>query len=82
VLDFQKTLDWWHYNFSKINTHAMFNAVDQDRDGQISLDEWLAFWQTVRSHSHLDEEIVEELNKIRSGCSWVVFDEVSTPTRD
>jgi hypothetical protein len=82
MLDFQKTLNWWHHNFAKINTHAMFDAVDQDRDGQISLDEWIAFWQTVRSHSHLDEEIVEELNNIRDGCSWVVFDDIPTASRD
>lgn len=76
TIDLQKTLAWWHTNFAKINSHAMFESVDANKDGKISLDEWLNFWQALRSHSHLDEEIVEELNNLRQGNSWVVFQDM------
>ena len=31
-------------NFAKINTKALFEAVDKDKNGAIEYDEWMAFW--------------------------------------
>jgi hypothetical protein len=73
TIDLQETLAFYQHNFAKVNAKAMFDSVDTNRDGRISLDEWVNFWQTLRRHSHLDEEIVEELGNIQSGSSWVVF---------
>ena len=31
-------------NFSKLNTDELFRAVDTDNSGDITEDEWVAFW--------------------------------------
>mmetsp|Transcript_34876 Transcript_34876/g.39542 ORF Transcript_34876/g.39542 Transcript_34876/m.39542 type:complete len:119 (-) Transcript_34876:137-493(-) len=64
----------WKSNFSKLNTMAMFEAVDANGDGTIELDEWIAFWEIVKGAGHDEEEILEELDNIISGGSWVGFD--------
>ena len=30
-----------------MNAQAMFNEVDVDKNGEVSKDEWLEFWQNV-----------------------------------
>lgn len=81
-IDFQQTVAWWSSNFAKVNAFAMFDSVDEDKDGRITLEEWVNFWQTVRGHSHLDAEIEEELTNIRQGRSWVVFQDMPPVSRD
>jgi hypothetical protein len=39
-------------NFAKINTDALFKAVDVDKNGNISEEEWLKFWKTVKKGGH------------------------------
>ena len=48
-------------NFAKLNTEALFKAVDADGNGRISEDEWLYFWSEVKASGHSDEEILEEV---------------------
>ena len=48
-------------NFAKINTEALFDAVDFDKSGGITEDEWLAFWEIVRKSGYTEEEINEEV---------------------
>ena len=31
----------------QVNAQAMFNEVDVDKNGEVSKDEWLEFWQNV-----------------------------------
>jgi hypothetical protein len=52
-------------NFAKINTEALFNAVDFDKSGEITEDEWLAFWEIVKKSGHTEEEINEEVGYLK-----------------
>jgi hypothetical protein len=48
-------------NFAKVNTEALFRAVDKDKNGNISEEEWLLFWVFVKRSGHTEEEINEEV---------------------
>ena len=48
-------------NFAKLNTNALFNAVDKDNNGEIEFDEWLAFWKAVKKAGYKEKEILREV---------------------
>mgnify|MGYP002620469771 CR=1 FL=1 len=48
-------------NFAKLNTDALFKAVDADNNGAISEEEWIFFWEEVKRAGHTDKEISEEV---------------------
>ncbi len=48
-------------NFAKLNTDALFKAVDADNNGAISEEEWIFFWEEVKKAGHTDKEISEEV---------------------
>jgi Ca2+-binding EF-hand superfamily protein len=52
TIDREETERWWATNFARINTMAMFEAVDVDNDGAITEDEWIAFWADVSGAGH------------------------------
>ena len=51
-------------NFAKLNTEALFDAVDFDKSGDITEEEWMAFWEIVKENGYSEEEINMEV-KIR-----------------
>jgi len=75
-IDKAETLKFWKSNFAKLNTDALFKAVDADNSGTISEDEWIYFWEEVKKAGHTDKEILEELDNLMEGDSWVYFDKV------
>lgn len=48
-------------NFAKVNTEALYRAVDIDKNGEISEEEWVSFWEVVKLCGHTEEEISEEV---------------------
>ena len=40
----------------------MYKAVDIDKNGEISEDEWLAFWVMVKRCGHSEQEIEDEVD--------------------
>ena len=58
-------------NFAKINTEALFDAVDFDKSGGITEDEWLAFWEIVRKSGYTEEEINEEVLYFLKNNRWM-----------
>lgn len=50
-------------NFAKVNTDALFKAVDVDNSGTITEDEWKEFWNSVKRSGYSEEEIEEEVNQ-------------------
>ena len=73
MIDKQEAVNHWKSGFSKISAMEFFNTVDVNKDGQIEWKEFLEFWQIVKESGHTDEEILEELNNIENGQSWVGF---------
>eukprot|EP00831_Metopus_contortus_P011488 TRINITY_DN14576_c0_g1_i3.p1 TRINITY_DN14576_c0_g1~~TRINITY_DN14576_c0_g1_i3.p1 ORF type:complete len:117 (-),score=33.79 TRINITY_DN14576_c0_g1_i3:226-576(-) len=65
-----------YMGFPKLNAEAMFASVDKNGDGQIQLDEWVAFWNSVKSSGHSEEEIEEELDSLKEGGTWVHWDKL------
>jgi Ca2+-binding EF-hand superfamily protein len=53
-------------NFAKLNTEALFKAVDADGNGRISEEEWIYFWSEVKSSGHSEKEILDEVYFILS----------------
>ena len=62
----------------KINAKAMFNEVDVDKDGSVTLKEWDEFWTNVKTSGYSEEDIIEELEAFEKGESWVDFDDGRT----
>lgn len=59
--------------FGGISAEAMFKAVDEDSDDTITLDEFLAFWASVKRSGHSEEDLTEELSELLEGNAWVGF---------
>lgn len=96
---------WWHNfmalffewietrksNYAKLNTDLLFQSVDADGNGTISVDEWLLFWEEVRragySEKQINQEVVsvtsfsnllvkKKLDSLMQGNAWVKFKNV------
>ncbi len=73
-IDKNEAVNHWKSAFGKISAKEFFNAVDVNKDGQISLEEFQQFWMAVKEAGHSEEEILEELENIKSGQRWCGFD--------
>jgi Ca2+-binding EF-hand superfamily protein len=73
TIDKNETIVWWNQNFAKVNTSALFETVDINNDGEISEEEWIAFWEAVKGSGRTEEEINEELDNLLSKGSWTNF---------
>ena len=70
----QETLQFWADAFPKINTKEIFSHVDYNRDGEIKFgDEWLRFWTKVYNSGYSEDEIINEIEIMKKGGSWVQF---------
>lgn len=49
--------------FGKISANEFFNTVDFNGDGEISLNEFVEFWEIVKGSGHTEEEIREEVSE-------------------
>lgn len=47
-----------------------------NNDGVISLEEFQGFWKVVKGAGHSEEEIMQELDNIKNGESWVGFNDL------
>ena len=62
-------------SFGKLNAGAMFNEVDVNSDGDITMKEWDEFWRNVKGSGYSEEDMLEELENMAQGQSWVDFDD-------
>ena len=75
-IDKDEAIAHFKTGFSRLNAIEFFNTVDVNKDGTITWQEFLEFWQAVKQAGHDEEEIKEELNKIKLGESWVGFNDL------
>lgn len=59
--------------FPEISTNAMFDEVDTDRDGAITLVEFKRFWEQVLCNGYDEEELLSELDDLVEGNAWVNY---------
>ena len=69
---------FWGKNFAKVNAKSMFNEVDEDGNESISWDEFLKFWQNVVGSGYPEEDVIEEVDMMLEGGSWVDFNDGRT----
>lgn len=58
-------------SFGNVSCEAMFNEVDVDGSGAITADEYVKFWIQVRGAGYSDQDILEEVEQLLEGSSWV-----------
>ena len=73
AIDKTEAVKHWKSTFGRISAKEFFAQVDVNNDGEISSEEFIQFWQAVKGAGHSEEEIMEELENIKSGESWVGF---------
>jgi hypothetical protein len=71
TIDKDEAVKFWGSNFAKVNASAMFNEVDVDKDGSLTLAEWKEFWRNVLKHKYSAEDVLEEVDSMMKGGSWV-----------
>jgi len=69
------TLGVWQ---GKVSAGAMFNEVDVDGDGGVTMVEWDSFWKNVLKNGYEEAEVLEELDGLIKGEAWVDFDDGRT----
>lgn len=74
----EEAIAFWGSNFAKVNANSMFNEVDADGNASISWDEFLKFWQNVVASGYAEEDVLEEVDMMLEGGSWVDFNDGRT----
>lgn len=58
-------------SFTKFSAQEMFATVDKNNDGTITAEEFMVFWSDVRANGHHDAEVLEEVEQLLAGATWV-----------
>jgi hypothetical protein len=59
--------------FAEVSANAMFNEVDEDRNDEISLEEFVDFWQQVKKSGYQEDDLSYELDELLKGNVWVDY---------
>ena len=70
TIEKKEALQFWKDKFAKLQAEALFNSVDVNNDGFIQLEEWVQFWEIVKSAGHSESEIDEELSNLKEKGEW------------
>ena len=73
-----EAIAFWGKNFAKVNAQSMFNEVDADGNEAISWEEFRKFWQNVVGSGYSVDDLMEEVDMMLEGGSWVDFDDGRT----
>jgi len=74
----EEAVKFWGKNFAKVNAQSMFNEVDEDASGSVTWDEFTAFWKNVVGSGYSQEDLIEEVEMMLEGGSWVDFNDGRT----
>uniref|UniRef100_A0A7S4JHQ4 EF-hand domain-containing protein n=1 Tax=Prymnesium polylepis TaxID=72548 RepID=A0A7S4JHQ4_9EUKA len=74
----EEAVKFWGKNFAKVNANSMFNEVDEDGNGSVSWDEFTEFWKNVVGSGYSEEDLIEEVEMMLEGGSWVDFNDGRT----
>lgn len=73
-----EAIKFWGKNFAKVNANSMFNEVDEDGNGSVTWDEFTDFWKNVVGSGYSEEDLIEEVEMMLEGGSWVDFNDGRT----
>jgi hypothetical protein len=73
-----EAIKFWGKNFAKVNANSMFHEVDEDGNEQINQAEFMAFWQNVIASGYPEDDVLEEVDMMMEGGSWVDFNDGRT----
>ena len=76
AIDKQEAIEHWNNKFGKLSAAEFFKQIDVNNDGKIEFDEFKTFWEVVAAAGHTEEEIMDELDKVEKGESWVGFNDL------
>mmetsp|Transcript_103272 Transcript_103272/g.194340 ORF Transcript_103272/g.194340 Transcript_103272/m.194340 type:complete len:135 (-) Transcript_103272:74-478(-) len=71
VISMGEAMRFFKGKYGKLSAKAMFNEVDVDHNGNISEKEWLAFWVQVFENGYTEQQILEEVEEMMQGGTWV-----------
>jgi len=74
----EEAMKHWGKNFAKVNANSMFNEVDEDGNGSVTWDEFCDFWKNVVGSGYSEEDLIEEVEMMLEGGSWVDFNDGRT----
>jgi hypothetical protein len=74
----EEAIKFWGKNFAKVNANSMFHEVDEDGNQQITVDEFMSFWRNVIASGYPEEDVLEEVDMMMEGGSWVDFNDGRT----
>ena len=74
----EEAIKFWGKNFAKVNATSMFNEVDEDGNGSVTWDEFTSFWKNVVGSGYSVEDLMEEVEMMLEGGSWVDFNDGRT----
>jgi len=61
-------------NFGKVNAKVLFEEMDEDKDGKITIDEWIFYFKRVACTGlYSEDDIIEEVDSIVQGESFMHF---------
>mmetsp|Transcript_83600 Transcript_83600/g.270171 ORF Transcript_83600/g.270171 Transcript_83600/m.270171 type:complete len:116 (+) Transcript_83600:108-455(+) len=67
----QEAMTFFKGKFGKLSADAMFKEVDTKQNGEITEEEFVAFWKQVRKSGYKEAEILEEVANLETGEGWV-----------
>lgn len=66
--------NWWKNRFPNVNARSFFETVDEDRNEQVNIEEWILFWHKVKESGYSNDDIQFELESLENKDSWVKFE--------
>ncbi|CAD8203760.1 unnamed protein product [Paramecium pentaurelia] len=55
TIDKEGTAHFWKSNYAQLNIEALFEVLDFDKRGDITEDDWMAFWDIVKQNGYSEE---------------------------
>lgn len=66
-----EALEFFQGGYRGLSVDAMFNEIDTDNSGVITAQEFMEFWVQVRQAGYSEKEMIDELEEVMQGGTWV-----------
>ena len=61
------------------STSLALNRTDERYvSGSVTKEEWMGFWKNVLKHGYPEEDLLEEVDMLKEGGSWVDYNDGRT----